>query len=117
MDLDLWKRIKTEQDLSYDVIAEKSGIPKTTVTNIFCGYVKTPRIDTVQAIERALGIADDGIWTAEDYANGVVDTKKASITADEEDMLDLFREIGKRYGEQGQQLLMEMATLVFLQKK
>ena len=37
-------------------IAQKANLPKGTVQNIFCGYIPNPRIDTVQAIERALGL-------------------------------------------------------------
>ena len=37
-------------------IAEKANLPKGTVQNIFCGYIPNPRIDTVKAIEHALGL-------------------------------------------------------------
>lgn len=56
MDIDFLKARKKELHLSYDEIAAKSGIPKTTVTNIFMGRTQNPRIDTVQAIEKALGL-------------------------------------------------------------
>lgn len=56
MNLNLWKKRKKELHLNYDKIAEKAGISKRTVEDIFRGYTTTPRIDTVEAIERALGI-------------------------------------------------------------
>lgn len=56
MDLNLWKQRKKELHLNYDKIAELAGISKRSVEDIFRGFTKTPRIDTVQAIERALGI-------------------------------------------------------------
>lgn len=40
-------------------LAEKSQIPLTTIRYIFSGRTQTPRIDTMQAIERALGIEND----------------------------------------------------------
>lgn len=56
MDLELWKQIKKEKQLTISDIAKLSGIPKGSVQNIFCGYVPNPRIDTIEAIEKALGI-------------------------------------------------------------
>lgn len=56
MDLQYWKKIKKEKKMTIADIAEKSGIPKGTVQNIFAGYVPTPRVDTVEAIEHALGL-------------------------------------------------------------
>ncbi len=56
MDLEYWKKTKKAKKMTIADIAEKSGIPKGTVQNIFAGYVPTPRIDTVQAIEHALGL-------------------------------------------------------------
>ena len=33
-----------------------TGFSRSTITNIFCGYIEYPRFETIQAIERALGI-------------------------------------------------------------
>lgn len=56
MDLELWKNVKRQKKLTIEDIAIKANLPKGSVQNIFAGYVPNPRIDTVQAIERALGI-------------------------------------------------------------
>lgn len=56
MDLILWKQRKKELGLNYEKIAELAGISKRSVEDIFRGYTTTPRIDTVEAIERALGL-------------------------------------------------------------
>lgn len=111
MDLSLWKSIKKAKKLSYDDISKLSEIPKTTVTNIFCGYVETPRIDTVQAIEKALGI-NDSLFTSEDYANGVQNTKQVSITADDEDILDKYHKVEKLLGEKGKNLIIEFCDVI-----
>lgn len=58
MDLEYWKKVKKEKKMTIADIAERSGIPKGTVQNIFAGYVPTPRVDTVEAIERALGLEE-----------------------------------------------------------
>ena len=56
MDLDIWKKAKKEKKLTIAQIAEKANLPKGTVQNIFCGYIPNPRVDTVEAIEKALGL-------------------------------------------------------------
>lgn len=91
MDLELWRKTKQSKNLTYEDIAALSAIPKKTVTNIFCGYVKTPRIDTVQAIEKALGITSDN------------SSERGALTSGQQKILEIFDEIGRRYGENGQQ--------------
>lgn len=87
MDLEYWKKVKKEKKMTMADIAEKSGIPKGTVQNIFAGYVPTPRVDTVEAIERALGLdekkplADEILGQVDelniaDYQNLTEDEKK-----------------------------------------
>lgn len=59
MDLTRWIDAKKQKKLTIADIAEKAGLPKGTVQNIFAGYVPSPRLDTVQAIERALGLDEE----------------------------------------------------------
>lgn len=42
--------------ITYQELSDKSQIPLNTLKNIFSGSTKNPRIDTMQAIERALGL-------------------------------------------------------------
>lgn len=105
------KKTKEKIGISYDEIALRSGLPKTTVTNVMCGYTKRPRIDTIQKIQNALGITD-GAWTAEDYANGVTDTKKVSITADQEDILDKTNEVLDLLGDKGKELIIDFCDML-----
>ena len=56
MNLELWRRLKKEQHLTFDALAEKSNIPKRTLEDIFGGKTTDPRSTTVAAIERALGV-------------------------------------------------------------
>lgn len=44
--------------ITYDKLAEISGIPIGTIKSIFSGRTVSPRIDTITAIEKALGISD-----------------------------------------------------------
>lgn len=54
--LELWRTRKKELGLTNKQIAEKANLPLRTVEQIMCGTVKSPRLDSVEAIERALGI-------------------------------------------------------------
>lgn len=56
MNLELYKKVKKEKKMTIADIAAAANLPKGTVQNIFCGYIPNPRIDTIEAIERALGI-------------------------------------------------------------
>lgn len=59
MNLELWKKIKKEKKLTLSDISILSNIPKRTVDDIFAGVTKNPRTDTVEAIEKALGLNED----------------------------------------------------------
>lgn len=59
MDIEYLKKVKKEKKITLDEISAKSGIPKRTIEDIFRGATKNPRIDTMQAIERALGIEEE----------------------------------------------------------
>lgn len=56
MDIEYLKKVKKEKKMTLDEISEKSGIPKRTLEDIFRGATKNPRVDTLEAIEKALGI-------------------------------------------------------------
>ncbi len=58
------------------------------------------------SVDYLLGITDS-VWTAEDYANGVQDTKKVSVTADQEEIFDKTNEVLELLGEKGKNLIIE----------
>lgn len=96
VNVELWEQKKSELKLTFDELSNRSGVPKRTILGIFRKEVLTPRIDTVQAIERALGISDG--WTAADRAAGVVERLSVPITADEDEILTLLREVEEKKG-------------------
>lgn len=109
--LELWKQRKKELKLTLDDIAKATGIGISTIKDIFRGATYAPRIDTVEAIEKALGLNDD-FFTTEDYANGVRYTKQVNITADDEDILDKYHEVEKLFGEKGKNLIIEFCDFI-----
>ena len=50
------KAAKREKKMTLDELSAASGIAKRTLEDIFRGATKAPRVDTIQAIERALGL-------------------------------------------------------------
>lgn len=77
MDLEKWKKMKKEKKLTFDALAEKSNIPKRTLEDIFSGRTVEPRITTVEAIERALGLNQP-------------QTKKDPVLEDEVELNDMY---------------------------
>lgn len=115
--LEIWKQRKKELKLTLDDISEQTGISISTIKDIFRGATYAPRIDTVQAIESALGLNGTS-WTAEEMAQGVFSTKKVDITPEEDDLLYLYRRIGQQFGEAGQKAFKEMGeTILQINKK
>ena len=97
--LELWKEQKQKLKLKYDDIAERSNIPKGTIQNIFAGYIDNHRIDTVQAIERALGLNKELEWTDEDKTEGV-GSHSVKLSADEWEWLELRSELLEAGGQE-----------------
>lgn len=59
LNLELYKRRKKELGLTFDDLSKMCGVPVQTLHNIFRGHTANPRIDTLQAINKALGIDAD----------------------------------------------------------
>ena len=70
LNLEQWKKQKKVLSLTFDELAEKTNISKRQLQYLFNGEIENPRIETVQAIERALGLAPT--FTAEEQAQGAV---------------------------------------------
>lgn len=93
--------------ITYQKLSEKSGIPIGTLKNIFSKCEINPRIDTMQAIEEALGIKDRFEWTEEEKALGI--GRRATYLSEEEwRWLELRSEIIEAHGEQYLNTLSEL---------
>lgn len=103
MNIELWKTRKNELGLTYDQLAELSGVSRRTIAGLFA---KQPRYQstttaTVEAIEKALGISE-GKWTEDDRKGGISERGKVSVNADELELLDLYNTIGHKFGKERQ---------------
>ena len=72
MNLELWKARRKELGLRYDDLAKAAGVSKRTIEDIFRGYTTTPRIDTVEAIERALGLNEKSPTVRDAQSDGIL---------------------------------------------
>ncbi len=109
--------IKSELDkrqMTYKELSALSGVPLDTLNNFFRGKTKNPRIDTVQAIERALGLSSS--FTDEDYANGVTSSAKIPVSSEEYEWLELRNEVIRVKGEDYYKMLVNMIEAVIKQK-
>lgn len=60
MDVNLIKSIMKEKKMTQKDLSDITGVPLQTLKYIFTGRTLYPRIDTVEAIEKALGISAQG---------------------------------------------------------
>lgn len=102
MDLEYWRAVKKQKKLTIEEIAKRANLPKGSVQNIFAGYVKNPRIDTVEAIEKALEINMRGNEIEE------IEIKNVSVNPLEYELLNAFKEIGSKYDEETQLSIVSM---------
>lgn len=105
--------LRKAKGLSQQKLGDEIGLARNTICQYESGN-RVPDVDTLVKIAQYFGVSVDyllGItnsaYTAEDYVNGVKDTKKVSITADQEDIFDKTNEVLELLGEKGKNLIME----------
>ena len=107
MDVAKLNEERKKKNLSVAELAEKANLPKGTVEKVLFGVVKNPRIDTMQAIEEALGISKRQEWTDEEKALGV-GKHPTYLSDDEYEWVELRSEVLRVYGEDYMQTLKTM---------
>ena len=88
--------IRKNAGLSIEELSNLAKLPKSTVEKILFGVVKHPRIDTMQAIERALGLAP--AFTEEERALGLSDNHPIALSNDDRELINLFAEAEEKLG-------------------
>ena len=107
MDVEIYKKILKEKKMTYEDLAQRTGLSLGCIKRIMAGIARYPRVDTIELIEKALEI--DSKITPEERVAGASETKKISITPIEDEMLYLFREIGYKHGVDAQRALITVA--------
>lgn len=99
VNLNTYKQKKKELGLTFDQLSKMSGVPLQTLHNIFRGHTQNPRIDTMQAIEEALGLSTPPLqWTEEDKALGV-GNHPTYLSEKEWRILNAFNDLERTRGE------------------
>ena len=80
------KKLLRERKITYKELSERTNIPEGTLKNIFSGFTKNPRIDTIQTIENAL---------ATDTKTSDVKIVNTYTSSEEEEILDMYRKLSK----------------------
>lgn len=114
MNVEQLKKAKKDKKITYEKLSELSGVPISTIYDLFRGVTAAPRVDTLQAIERALGLSST--FTDEDYANGVTDKARIEVTVAEYEWLELRKEVIEVKGEDYLNTLITMIKAVVKEK-
>lgn len=99
MDIMEIKKYLKEHKITYKMLAEMSGVPESTLKNIFGGFTPHPRTDTMEAIERALGIneksppvqQEDKLFIPKKYEGVMVAFNKGDDDLTQEDIDDVIK--------------------------
>lgn len=86
MNIENLNQRRKKLNLSIDELAQKANLPKSTVEKILFGIVKHPRIDTIQAIEKALEITNSTTETS-------ISQKNTSLTKKQSQLLTAFDQL------------------------
>lgn len=94
MEIEKIKEYMKKNKITYAQLAKQTNLSISTVTKILGGFAKYPRADTMEAIERALGLSD---WSAEEKAEGVGE-HAITLSSDEWEWLELRSTIIEKNG-------------------
>ena len=112
------RQLRKEQKVTQTELASYLGFYHSAVVKWENGE-REPSFETLIKIAQYFGVSvdyllgiTDGAYTAEDYANGVKDTKKISVTADQEDIFDKTNEVLEVLSEKGKNLIIEFCDIL-----
>lgn len=100
-----------KQNLKYKDLSLMSNIPFSTILKVLSGNTKNPRIDTMEAIERALGIGRSE-WTEEEKALGIVESVKVSVNEREMRWIQILSELDQVKGKEFTDKIVEMLETI-----
>lgn len=99
MEIEKLKQIMKNKKITYLKLANATGLSVSTITKIFGGYYKNPRIDTMIAIEKALDVYETNFtypyFTEQEEKlielwRQLPETRQKAVLLSMQDMVDLF---------------------------
>lgn len=109
LQLELWQEKRKELNLKYADLAQKAQVSLNTVKNIFRGATTDPRLETVQALERALGLAPEP--TDEEKALGLSRTAPIALSDKDKRRLTMLMEADEVLGEERVDMALSLIEL------
>lgn len=116
---EILKDLRMSENLSQKELSDKLKIGQSTIAQYEKNLREPNSISLIAyakffnvTIEYLLGLEDEygnALFSPEEQAAGLSATKKVSITPIEEDMLEVFRKVGKKHGESAQQAIITVA--------
>lgn len=95
MDINYVKQIMKNKKINQLQLSELSGIPIQTLRKIFAGYTPNPRIDTVQSIEKALGIDKEPVVELSPIKKKLIDIISQLSDENVEKAIEIIKVINK----------------------
>lgn len=102
MEINEIKSYMKKNKITYELLSKRSGISLSAIKKIFSGQARYPRIDTMQAIEHALGL-DEKVYewyTLTPQENELVTEFRKLVPAMREFILDSVKKLNATQGEQ-----------------
>lgn len=96
MDINNVKQVMKEKKITQLELSNLSGIPLQTLKCIFTGRTPNPRIDTVEAIEKALGLKSEQPQEVSPKVKELVDLLMQFDDKALEDALSVIKIIAKK---------------------
>lgn len=111
--MNIFRELRKKKGLTQIELAKMVNVQQTTVSKWEVGRA-VPDYPVLLKLAELYGVSVDYLLgreaiTPEERVAGMRATKKVSITPIEEDMLEVFRKIGEKDGEEMQRLLISMA--------
>lgn len=113
MEIQAIKKYLKENHITYEELAEKSNLSISTIKKIFSGISQYPRIDTMQAIENALGITSQ--WTEAEIAQGA-GIEPVALEQEELYWVDLLNRVKDKLGEKYLSAVLQMLEMTLQNK-
>ncbi len=109
------KLLLVEHDLTQSDLALSIGFSQRAVSR-WVNEESEPSETAIKKTAKFFGVTTDYLlgadeWTAEERAQGVIDRKKISVSADEETLIECYRTIGRKFGKKKQENFIKLAEL------
>lgn len=105
-----------ESGLTSDEIKEKTGIDKSTLSRWKSGHYK-PSIDAVVALSQLLNVSSDFLLFGTTSANTDMQNVNDSISVDEQNLIDIYRDINDNGKREVQRCIREIWADYKIEKK